>query len=110
MLTLGPGGAAFERTGGQVVRLLPHTDADAERLLRDSVLGPLIREMDDTGAAEAALIDLLTRAAALAEAVPAISMLRLNPVMLTAGGAAITDVRMDLRPVPVDIRPPVRRL
>lgn len=110
VLMLGPGGAALERTGGQVVRLLPLTDADAERLVAASVLGPLVAEADPTGAATAALIDLLVRVAALADAVPEISSLRLNPVMLTAQGAAITDVRAALRPVVVDPRPPVRRL
>lgn len=110
VLTLGPGGAAGERTGGQVMRLLPLTDADAERLVRDSVLAPHIHELDPTGAAEGMLVDLLTRVAALADAVPELSMVRLNPVMVTATGAAITEVRVEARPVPDDSRPPVRRL
>ena len=108
VMTLGPGGAAYERTGSHVMRLLPLTDADAQRMVDESVLAPLIAEVGPSGAT--ALMDLLVRAAALAEAVPEIWTMRFNPVIVTPEGAAITDVRVTLRPVPLDNRPPVRRL
>ena len=62
-------------------------------------------------AARTALADVLQRLAALAECVPEIAGVRLNPVLVSADGhAEITDVRIDLLPVPPDTRPPVRRL
>ena len=50
------------------------------------------------------------RVAALADAVPEIALLRLNPVLVVPGTAAITDARILLRPHEPDHRPPVRRL
>ena len=108
VLTLGPGGAAVERFAERAMQILPLTDADAERLIDRSVLGSAIDEQGP--AARAALVDLLVRVAALADAVPEIALLRLNPVLVVPGTAAITDARILLRPHEPDHRPPVRRL
>nr|HEX2576176.1 acetate--CoA ligase family protein [Aquihabitans sp.] len=108
VLTLGPGGSAAERVADQVMQILPLTDADAHRLIDASVLG---RVLDEQGAdARQALVDLLLRLSALAEAVPEIAAVRLNPVLVVAGSAAITDARIGLQPFTPDTRPPVRRL
>jgi len=108
VLTLGLGGAAAERVADQRMRILPLTDADAERLIDASAVAPLL---DDLGpSAHAALVDLLVRLASLADAVPEIASVRLNPVLVVAGSAAITDVRIGLQPSTPDPRPTVRRL
>ena len=54
--------------------------------------------------------DLLVRVAALADAIPEIVGVRLNPVLVFGGTAAITDVRISLAPYHPDTRPTVRRL
>ena len=79
------------------MQILPLTDADAERLIDASVLAPLVDEPGPR--ARAALVDLLLRLAALADAVPEIVAVRLNPVLVVDGSAAITDVRIALAPV-----------
>ena len=108
VVTLGAGGAVAERVAGETLRILPLTDADAERLVDASVLGPLLDE--DGDADRLVLVDLLERLAALADAVPEIAFVRLNPVLVAAGSAAITDARIALAPYVADTRPPVRRL
>ncbi|MCB0972278.1 MAG: acetate--CoA ligase family protein, partial [Acidimicrobiales bacterium] len=108
LITLGPGGSAVERVAHEAMQLLPLTDADAERLLERSLLGDLV---DAEGAgARPALVDLLQRVAALADAAPEIVAVRLNPVLVVDGAAAITDVRIGIAPHTPDSRPPVRRL
>ncbi len=108
VLTLGPGGAAAERVAQESLQILPLTDADAERLIEASVLAPLVAEQGP--AARTALVRLLCRLAALAEAVPEIVAVRLNPVLVVDGSAAITDARIALAPHIADPRPHVRRL
>lgn len=108
ILTLGPGGASVERFAERVMQILPLTDADAERLIDRSGVAAAVAEQGPR--ARAALVDLLVRVAALADAVPEIAALRLNPVLLVPGSAAITDVRVALMRYEVDRRPSVRRL
>ena len=108
VLGLGPGGASAERMAEEALAILPLTDADAVRLVESSVVGPLVAEQGE--AATRALVSLLRRLAALAEAVPEITFVRLNPVLVSDGAAAITDARVALAPHVPDSRPPVRRL
>ena len=108
LITLGPGGSVAEQVANEAMQLLPLTDADADRLLDRSALGSLV---DEEGAgARPALIEVLQRVAALAEAVPEIVAVRLNPILVVDGSAAITDVRIGVAPHTPDSRPPVRRL
>ncbi|MCU1453732.1 MAG: CoA-binding domain protein [Acidimicrobiales bacterium] len=108
VMTLGPGGAGAERMGDAALRILPLTDRDAERLVGGSRIGPLVDEVGPT--ARAAVAELLLRLGALADAVPEIAQVRLNPVLVTDQGAAITEVRIRLEPWEPDSRPAVRRL
>ena len=91
------------------MRILPLTDADAERLV-DALGGRPAARRAGPARPAAALVDLLVRLAALADAVPEIVAVRLNPVLVVAGSAAITDARIGLQPFVPDTRPPVRRL
>ncbi|HEY4378447.1 MAG TPA: acetate--CoA ligase family protein, partial [Acidimicrobiales bacterium] len=108
VMTLGPGGASAERVDDEALRILPLTDADAARLVDASRVGPLL---DEAGVERRASVeDLLLRLGALADCVPEIAQLRLNPVLVSEAGAAITDVRIHLQPWAPDTRPAVRRL
>jgi acyl-CoA synthetase (NDP forming)/RimJ/RimL family protein N-acetyltransferase len=108
VLTLGPGGSVAERVAQESLRILPLTDADADRLIEASALDGLLAEHGSE--ARVALIELLQRLAALAEAIPEIVAVRLNPVLVVDGAAAITDARIALAPYVADPRPRVRRL
>lgn len=108
VMTLGAGGATAERLEQVAVRILPLTDTDARRLVRSSRVGPLL---EDAGAASCAVIeDLLLRLGAIADAIPEIAQVRLNPVLVGPAGAAVTDVRIRLERWRPDPRPEVRRL
>jgi acyl-CoA synthetase (NDP forming)/GNAT superfamily N-acetyltransferase len=108
VMTLGPGGATAERLEEVALRIVPLTTSDADRLVRSSRIATLL---DDAGpGARAALADLLLRLSALADAVPEITQVRLNPVFVSVNGAAVTDARIHVQPWQPDPRPEVRRL
>jgi ATP-grasp domain len=109
VISLGAGGSVAEQFDGLALHILPLTDCDADRLITAATIGSAVDALGP--GARAALADVLLRLSALAECVPEIAGVRLNPVLVSADGhAEITDVRIDLLPVPPDTRPPVRRL
>jgi hypothetical protein len=108
VMTLGVGGAVAERLEEVALRILPVTDVDVARLVDASRVGALIDEAGSS--ARSVLEDRLLRLGALADAVPEIAQVRLNPVLVSAGRAAITDVRIRLERWAADPRPEVRSL
>jgi acyl-CoA synthetase (NDP forming)/GNAT superfamily N-acetyltransferase len=108
VLTLGPGGSIAERVAGEALRILPLTDADAERLIDASVVAALLDEAGPES--RAAVADLLVRLAALADAIPEIASVRLNPVIVVGGRAHVTTSAIRLTQATEDPRPKVRRL
>ncbi|MBI2708472.1 MAG: GNAT family N-acetyltransferase [Actinobacteria bacterium] len=101
VLTVGPAGG-----GDAELRVVPLTDLDAERVLDGPALWRCLAPVDAAG--KAALAELVLRLSALGDAVPEVADLRLDPVMVSAGRATPTDVRLRLAPWPR--RPAVRRL
>ena len=93
VLSIGLGGVVLEQVGFDSLRFLPLTDLDAERLIDGSRLAALLEPAE-----RQVLTDLLSRVAALAESVPEVADLLLNPVIVTSGGAAVTDARLQLKP------------
>jgi acyl-CoA synthetase (NDP forming) len=104
VLTLNAGGVATPVSAPQV-QVLPLTDVDARRCIE---LSPVAALLDEP--ARARLEDLLLRVGALSEAAEEVVALELNPVIVTADGAAIADAQLRLAPIPRDPLPPVRRL
>jgi len=104
VLTLGAGGVALPVAASQV-QVLPLTDRDAERCVAAS---PVAHLLDADG--RALLEDLLLRVGALVEAAPEVEALALNPVIISAHGAAIADALISVAPVVLQSEPPVRRL
>lgn len=84
------------------LHILPLTDADADRLAET------IPELGPVGRRE--LADLLLRLSALADAVPEIALLGLDPVMVSEAGAVPTSIRMHLAPWARSPDPAVRRM
>jgi acyl-CoA synthetase (NDP forming)/RimJ/RimL family protein N-acetyltransferase len=105
VISLGIGGAVADQVGFDALRVLPLTDLDADRLVDASRVAVDL----PPGPARDRLGDLLLRLAALAEAVPEIAEVRLNPVIVSAAAAAVTDVAIRVAPWAVRDEP-VRRL
>jgi acyl-CoA synthetase (NDP forming) len=105
VLSLGPGGAAAALDAATDLRVLPVGDAEVARLIDGCRLAPML---DDD--ARDALAEVVLRVGALVEEVPEVVALELNPVMVRAGRAVVTQVRATVRPVARDPRPPVRRV
>lgn len=111
LLMFGMGGTATELLGDRSFRILPVTDDDAAELVRSLQSSPLLfgyrgAPMADTRALE----ELLQRVARLAEAVPEMAELDINPVIVSATGAIAVDARLLARPVPPGPPPDLRRL
>lgn len=105
VISIGFGGVVLDQVGFDSMRFLPLTDLDAERLLDASRLAPLLA----AGSAERRhVVGLLGRVAALAETVPEMAELLLNPIVVSPAAAAVTDARVRLSPWDGDV--PVRRL
>jgi acyl-CoA synthetase (NDP forming)/GNAT superfamily N-acetyltransferase len=111
LLRFGLAGLAAELLDDRGYRILPLTDADAARLLRSTRLSPLLfGEGGGKPVDEAALVDLLLRVSALAEAVPHLAELELEPVTASADGVIVGRARARVAPPPTGPGPLLRRL
>ena len=105
VVSLGPGGAAAALDTATDLRVLPLSDLGARRLVAASRLAPLL---DESG--RQALEATLLRVGALAEEVPEIDELVLNPVIVRDGATVVTQARARVAPIERDPRPPIRRI
>ena len=99
LVVFGSGGAATEVLGDQVARLTPLTDADAEEMIHSAGAAPLLA--DDRGMPPvdtAGLADALLRVSRLADDLPEVSELDLNPVIARQDGLWCVDVRVRISP------------
>jgi acyl-CoA synthetase (NDP forming) len=107
----GSGGVAVELLGDRAFRSLPLTDVDARELVRSIRGAPLLFGYRGAPPVDvAALEELLLRVARLAEDVPEIAAVDLNPVIVSPGGVSIVDVRLRLVPFTPHPELTVRRL
>ena len=108
-VSLGVGGAVALALDDRVQRVVPLTDLDAGRLVDAS---PVRRLLDDCGptADRAQLEDLVLRVSALADLLPEVALLRLNPVIVGAEVAWITGAWAKVRPWTPGPDPGLRRL
>jgi acyl-CoA synthetase (NDP forming) len=111
LVMVGLGGVYTDVLGDRAFRLLPVTDADAAgmwrslraaRLLTGYRGGPAV----DTDAVE----DLLLRLGRLAEDLPEVAELDLNPVLAGPDGVVAVDVKLRLAPVSGEPDPYLRGL
>jgi acyl-CoA synthetase (NDP forming)/RimJ/RimL family protein N-acetyltransferase len=95
LVVFGLGGVATEVLGDHAARLAPLTDADAAELISGVRAAPLLFGHRGSPAADtAALADLLLRVSRLADDLPEIAELDLNPVIARPDGAHVVDVRI----------------
>ena len=99
VIMFGSGGTAVELFEDRVFRILPLTDTDAHEMVRAIRGAPLL--LGHRGATKcdvAALEDVLLRVARLAEDVPQVTEMDLNPLIASPEGVVAVDVRVRLGP------------
>jgi acetyl coenzyme A synthetase (ADP forming)-like protein len=99
LVAFGPGGIFAELIGDAAFRIAPLTDVDANELVHEGKAGRLVAGFRGSAAADAtALVDLLHRLSLLAEDVPEVAELDLNPVIALPDGCVAVDARVRLGP------------
>jgi acetyl coenzyme A synthetase (ADP forming)-like protein len=98
LVAFGPGGVLAELIGDAAFRIAPLTDVDAEELVLGGKAGRLVRGFRGAPAADAgALADLVLRLARLADDLPEVAELDLNPVIALPDRCLTVDARVRLR-------------
>ena len=111
LVMLGLGGVYTDVLGDRAFRLLPVTDVDAARMWRSLGAAPLLTGYRNTPAVDtAALEDLLLRLGRLAEDLPEVAELDLNPVLAGPDGVIAVDVKLRISPVSGEPDPYLRGL
>ncbi|HEX6076413.1 MAG TPA: GNAT family N-acetyltransferase [Micromonosporaceae bacterium] len=100
LVMLGLGGVHTDLLGDRTFRLLPVTDIDANRMWRSLRAAPLLTGYRGKSAVDTrALEDLLLRVGRLAEDIPEIAELDLNPVLAGPDGLFAVDAKLRLSEV-----------
>ncbi len=95
LVVFGLGGVATEMLGDHSARLAPLTDTDADNLIRSIRATPLLLGHRGAPAADlAALSDTLLRVSRLADDLPEVAELDLNPVIARPDGVVAVDARI----------------
>ncbi len=111
LVMFGSGGTSVELFGDRTLRVLPITDVDASELVRCLRSSPLLFGYRGAPAVDVtALEDLLVRVGRLAEDIPEIAEMDLNPVIVSPSGVVVVDAKLRLVAVTDDDDPTVRRL
>jgi acyl-CoA synthetase (NDP forming)/GNAT superfamily N-acetyltransferase len=111
LVSFGVGGLATELLGDRAYAPVPMTDRDADELVSAPRAAPLLSgyrgsEPVDT----AALEDLLLRVSRLAEDLPEVLALEMNPVLVARSGLAVLSAVVTVGPPTARVDPGPRRL
>jgi acetyl coenzyme A synthetase (ADP forming)-like protein len=111
LVLFGMGGTTAELLGDRTLRILPLTDEDAHDVVRALRGSPLLfgyrgRPQVDV----AALEELILRVGRLAEDVPEVAEMDLNPVVVSEHGVVAVDVKVRVAPVDPLLPQDFRRL
>lgn len=102
LVTLGLGGTLTDLVADRAHRLVPVSPDDADGMLGDFHAGTRLFAADGSGRADrAAVRDLVLRVALLAEELPEVAELDLNPVVAGAQGCVALDARIRVTAPPV---------
>ena len=96
LVRFGLGGPSAELLADRSARLTPLTDADADKLIRSIRSLPLLTER---GADLDAVADLVLRVARLADDLPEVTGLELNPVIAGPDGIAVVNAHVSVAPM-----------
>jgi acyl-CoA synthetase (NDP forming) len=106
LLVAGLGGTATELLADRTTRLAPLTDRDAADMLTELRSAPLLTGYrGQPPLAVAAVEDLLLRVGLLADEVPELAELDLNPVIVSPTGVTAVDIKVRLAPTPTSDLP-----
>ncbi|MGH3586394.1 MAG: acetate--CoA ligase family protein, partial [Pseudonocardia sp.] len=104
LLSFGLAGMATQLLGDRAFRVVPVSDQDAAALVRAPRAAPLLAGYRGTEPTDlAALEELVRRVGRIAEDLPEVRSLALDPVLASAEGAFVTGARIVVGP------PPTRR-
>jgi len=99
LVVFGLGGVATDVLSDRTARLAPLTDTDADELIQSIRSAPLpLGHRGQPAADLPALQDLLLRVSRLADDLPEVAELELNPVIACPDGAPAVDARIRLAP------------
>lgn len=111
LVMTGLGGVHTDLLGDRAFRLVPLTDLDAGRMWRSLRGAPLLSGYRGSPAADtAALEDLLLRLGRMAEELPEVAELDLNPILAGPGGVVTVDAKLRLAPAGSEPDATLRRL
>jgi acyl-CoA synthetase (NDP forming) len=111
VVMFGSGGTAVELFADRVLRILPLTDRDAHEMVRSIRGAPLLFGHRGTPWSDVAAVeDVLLRVARMADAIPQLAEMDLNPFIATPLGAVVVDARLRLVPWRRHSETEVRRL
>ena len=102
LIVFGMGGVLVELVGDVSFRINPVTDADASRMVREIKSAKLLQGYRSYPAGDIpAVEEVILRVSALADAIPEIREMDLNPVMVLAPGegAKAVDARIRVKPI-----------
>src|ERR687887_35544 len=103
LVAFGPGGVLAELIGAAAFRLAPLDEVDAQELVLGGKAGRLVRGFRGAPPADVeALVDLVLRLSALAEDLPEVAELDLNPLFGLSRGCLALDALV--RIAPADVR------
>jgi acyl-CoA synthetase (NDP forming)/GNAT superfamily N-acetyltransferase len=97
VVALGPGGRAADALGHRVHRLAPPTDIDVAEMLRAT---GLFETAHGRGLDQAGVRDCLHRVGWLADALPEVAEIDVNPLVVTAQSSVALDVRIRIQAPP----------
>jgi len=99
VVACGAGGVLTELLRDVAVRLVPITEQDAQEMLSQLRMAPLLHGYRGMPPRDTqALVDILIRVGALADDLPEVAELDLNPVLVHESGATIVDARLRVAP------------
>jgi acyl-CoA synthetase (NDP forming)/GNAT superfamily N-acetyltransferase len=111
LVMTGLGGIHTDLLGDRAFRLVPMTDLDAGRMWRSLRAAPLLSGYRGAPPVDTAAVeDLLLRLGRLAEELPEVAELDLNPVLAGPDGVVVVDAKLRLAPVGAEPDPALRRL
>jgi acyl-CoA synthetase (NDP forming) len=110
LVTLGLGGTATDLAADRTHRLVPLSDADAEEMLGAFHAGALLFDPHrDPPLDRRAVVDTVLRIGRLADELPDVAELDLNPLVVGADGCVVVDARIRVAPTPI-VDPALRAL
>lgn len=110
LVQVGAGGITTDVVADRAARLLPLTDRDVQDMLQSLRIWPLLKGFRGSPPLDVTAVeDLVARVARLADDLPQVAELDLNPVLVHPAGVVAVDIKVRVAPAdPVD--PYLRRL